>query len=351
MTPGFHEHHHHLLLGGARERLENLFLTEITDFRTFETENVRMFQTSDVCTFPRQNPAHSTSDSGNKTETGGKREAEEKTEPEKSTPTETAAAAIGRLNRWIRRFCAPLCRRPEYLKYSVQAALEQALTDGVHTLETSVGVDFSNFLPFSPCEILSEIHSVHMQTAPGIILRLDAGISRALPPEKTHRMMCDFLNADEYSLFGGIDLYDVEDAHEPEEYRKIFQEARHAGLKLKAHVGEFGAADAVRHTVETLELAEVQHGIHACESPSVMRFLAERGTVLNLSPASNFYLHAMDFRKSPHPLRIMYDSGVHFTLATDDFLLFHTSIAEQLEALAPFFSPAELREIREWCEV
>ena len=45
-----------------------------------------------------------------------------------------------------------------------------------------------------------------------------------------------------------------------------------AGLHLKAHVGEFGDAESVRHTVEVLELEQVQHGISAASSSEIMKW-------------------------------------------------------------------------------
>ena len=44
---------------------------------------------------------------------------------------------------------------------------------------------------------------------------------------------------------------------------------------LKAHVGEFGTAELVREVVEELELDQVQHGIAAVNSQSVMRWLIQ----------------------------------------------------------------------------
>lgn len=305
MNDIFHEHHHHLLLGGARETLEISFGTEINDFRTFH--------------------------------------------PSSSEALETARTAIGRLNDWIHTSFSPLCRRPEFLKFCVRASLEQAWNDGVRTLETSFGVDFASFLHLLPSEMLAAIHETHLEAVPELDLRIDLGVSRSRPIESSLRNLDEFLNSDSFSLLRGIDLYDVEDAREPEAFREIFRTAESAGLKLKAHVGEFGSAQSVRHTVETLNLAEVQHGIHAVESPDVLRFLSERGTILNVSPVSNFYLHAMNYDVEPHPLRVLYDAGVRFTLSTDDFLLFHASIAQQLESLTTVFSPAELYEIRSWC--
>ena len=72
--------------------------------------------------------------------------------------------------------------------------------------------------------------------------------------------------------------------------KPLYRKAREAGMKLKAHVGEFGGAEEVRRTVEVLDLDEVQHGIGAAESVEVMRWLAEHQIRLNVCPTSNVML-------------------------------------------------------------
>lgn len=331
LPKGWHEHHHHLLLGGARAALERAFGTTLPDFRTF---------------FPL-------------TETNSRTLNEKNTENHRllktsaETSAGTSAEAIGRLNEWIRRYFAPLCRQPNFLTLAVGASLEQARADGVTVLEASLGVNFP-FLLHRPAEsVLAEIARVHAQTAPEIVLKLDLGFSRALPVSQQKKWFGEMLDAAERrpelaSLPGGVDLYDVEDAQPPEHFQALFRMARQAGLKLKAHVGEFGSAETIRQTVEALELEEIQHGIHAAESPSVLRFLAERDVLLNAAPASNRILHAMEFLPE-HPLRRIWDAGVRFTLSTDDFLLFGATITDQFEELRTVFGPEELTAIQRNC--
>ena len=74
------------------------------------------------------------------------------------------------------------------------------------------------------------------------------------------------------------------------------------GMKLKAHVGEFGGADEVKRTVEVLQLNEVQHGIAAAESTAVMNWLADSRIRLNICPTSNVMLGAVADLES-HPIR------------------------------------------------
>ena len=80
----------------------------------------------------------------------------------------------------------------------------------------------------------------------------------------------------ECKAFYSIDLYGDELAQPIENFKAIYRRVKSEGLRLKAHVGEWGKAEDVHRVVECLELDEVQHGISAAEDPSVIRFLNVR---------------------------------------------------------------------------
>ena len=50
----------------------------------------------------------------------------------------------------------------------------------------------------------------------------------------------------------------------------FFVRTRSAGMKLKAHPGEFGGAARLRDHADRLGVSEIQHGIAAAESEDVM---------------------------------------------------------------------------------
>jgi adenosine deaminase len=99
--------------------------------------------------------------------------------------------------------------------------------------------------------------------------------------------------------------------------------------------------------VETLHLDEVQHGITAADSDEVMRFLADHSIRLNVCPTSNIRL-ARVADISSHPVRKLYDAGIHVTLNSDDILVFNQSVSEEYLNLyeAGMFSAEELDGIR-----
>ncbi len=309
--PGWHERHHHLFLGGALRTVEKLFGMSMADFRTYQVPDAKI---------------------------------------------QNSEQALGRLNNWIREFYRPLLFQLNFVSLAVRAALLQARSDSVSVLETSLGVVFPTLLHRSASDILAEIVRAHTETAPEIALKLDIGFSRSDSAMQQEKYLEDFLETvatrPEFAPYlSGVDLFDIENAQPPENFVPIYRKAADAGLKLKAHVGEFGSAETIRHTVEILDLAEVQHGIHAADSPEILRFLSKRGTILNLSPASNMILRSYDYEQNPHPIRKIFDAGVRFTISTDDYTLFHSSISEQLDALTSIFSESEMETIRRACSV
>jgi len=121
--------------------------------------------------------------------------------------------------------------------------------------------------------------------------------------------------------------------------------AKDKGLRLKAHVGEWGTADDVWRPCE--ELDEVQHGIAAAKAPAVMRCLADNRVRLNVCPTSNVMLGRVECM-AMHPIRKLYDAGVKVSVNTDDALVFGPSVSEEFLGLyrAGVFRAEELDEIR-----
>lgn len=151
----------------------------------------------------------------------------------------------------------------------------------------------------------------------------------------------------ESGFFKGLDIYADENMGAPEHFVSLFKAAKKAGMKLKAHAGEYLDADFVRKSVELLDLDEVQHGIAAATSLDVMKFLAERGTRLNVCPTSNILLCRTESYKT-HPLRILIDNGIKVTINSDDAIIFGKTVSEEFFSLyeTGLYSATELNEIR-----
>jgi adenosine deaminase len=172
------------------------------------------------------------------------------------------------------------------------------------------------------------------------------GLSRHCSVSNLQEWMAPWLDLGFHTV---LDLSGDELVQPIEVFKPLYRAAKNKGMRLKAHVGEWGTADDVQRAVEVLELDEVQHGISAAGSPTVMRFLADRQIRLNICPTSNILLGRVA-RLQDHPIRRLFDAGVKVTINSDDAIVFGVGVSEEFLRLyqAGVFSAKELDQIRQW---
>lgn len=225
-----------------------------------------------------------------------------------------------------------------------EAAFARAAWDGLARFEIGDDV-WAITLDGSANKVTDILKRAHERGAPNVELIPQLGMSRHCRIEDIRRWMEPFL---ELRFYRTIDLSGDEFAQPIENFKPLYRLARANGLRLKAHVGEWGDADSVWRAVEELELDEVQHGIAAAESPTVMRFLAEHRIRLNICPTSNLMLSRVETLAS-HPIRKLFDAGVRVTVNTDDMVMFGQSVSHEFLNLyrAGCLNEKELDQVRE----
>ena len=246
---------------------------------------------------------------------------------------------------YINDALAPHLEHREGFEFIAVSAINDAIQDGVVILEMSLDIRLIKFYPEGLTELRSLIDMLVERYREQLDLRPELGFARECANDPKWMKLAQ--EATELNIFQSIDLYSHQEACAPEAVKSLYRKAREAGMKLKAHVGEFGDAEEVRRTVEVLDLDEVQHGIGAAESVEVMRWLSENGIQLNVCPTSNVMLDAVRDLAS-HPIRILFDNGVRVTINTDDLMIFGQSVSEEYRNLyqADVFSAQELDDIR-----
>ena len=208
----------------------------------------------------------------------------------------------------------------------IKAAFAQAREDGVSILEIGEDVwGLNEFFGGDIEELVGTFEKAHSEIAPEIELRLQIGMSRHCDIAYLEECLSHFWGC---KAFYSIDLYGDELAQPIENFKSIYRRAKAEGLRLKAHVGEWGTAEDVRFAVECLELDEVQHGIAAAEDPSVIRFLADNHIRLNITPSSNYLLGRVAELKA-HPIAKLYRNGVDVTIGSDDVLIFDSDVSKE----------------------
>ena len=225
-----------------------------------------------------------------------------------------------------------------------EATFVQARKDGVTRLEVGEDAWSITLHEGSAQAVWAVMCTARQAAAPDIDWTPQLGISRHCPIAAIERWAEPFLKL---GVFATLDLSGDEHAQPIEVFAPLYRRAKSSGLRLKAHVGEWGTADDVWRAVEILELDEVQHGIAAATSPRVMRALADAGLRLNVCPTSNVKLGRVDGLED-HPIRALFDAGVKVTINTDDPLIFGSTLSQEFLSLyeVGLLTAAELDTIR-----
>ena len=230
-----------------------------------------------------------------------------------------------------------------YLK-RVEAAFAQAKDDHIAVLASSFSMDVIDLLGGIE-KFIDTINFLKKSYAPETEYYPELSFGRDCDVNKT----CDRLDEIfEKNWFQSIDVCGNELAQPIKKFQRIYRKAQRYGVKLKAHVGEFGTAEDVREAVELLELSEVHHGIAAVKSKDVMRWLSKHKIQLNICPTSNIMLRRAP-SYSEHPIKDLFENGIPVTINTDDLLIFDSSVSEEYLKLYTnnVFSIGELEIIRQ----
>ena len=227
-----------------------------------------------------------------------------------------------------------------------RSAFTRARRDGLTRVEFGVDVWMITQGAGDAAALYARIEAARAEVFPEIEWVPQLGFSRHCKRSWLWHWLTPFLEAGGWRA---LDLSGEELAQPIETFQPLYRACKDHGLRLKAHVGEWGTADDVWRAVEVLELDEVQHGIAAADSPAVMRFLADHAITLNVCPTSNLLLGRVQ-RLEDHPIRALFDAGVRVTINSDDALVFGVGVSEEILALhrARVFTARELDQIRRW---
>lgn len=261
-------------------------------------------------------------------------------------PVTRPLASMDEMHAWTATHIGDLFKGEAGQRLGWEGAFIRARRDGLKRVEFGHDVWMITQEVGDARALFATVETARNAICPEIEWLPQLGFSRHCKRSWLWHWLTPFLEAGGWRA---LDLAGDELAQPIEIFQPLYRACKERGLRLKAHVGEFGTADDVWRAVEVLELDEVQHGIAAAGSPMVMRFLADHGTVLNVCPTSNLMLGRVA-RLEDHPIRALFDAGVRVTINSDDALVFGVGVSEEFLALhrAGVFTAAELDQIRRW---
>ena len=261
-------------------------------------------------------------------------------------PVATPLVSMDEMHAWTATHVGDLFKGPEGRRLGWEGAFVRARRDGLTRVEFGDDVWMITQGVGDAPALYAGISAAQAAVAPEIVWVPQLGLSRHCKRSWLWRWITPFLEAGGWEA---LDLSGDELIQPIEVFQPLYRECKTRGMRLKAHVGEWGTADDVWKAVESLELDDVQHGIAAADSPAVMRFLADHAITLNVCPTSNLLLGRVA-RLEDHPIRALFDAGVRVTINSDDALVFGVGVSEEFLALhqAGVFSAEELDQIRRW---
>ncbi len=230
------------------------------------------------------------------------------------------------MHDWNAKYLGSWFDNSKMRRLLIDAAFVQAKADGVKILEIGEDVwGLGEYFNHHIEELIYAFRDANERIAPEVELRLQIGLSRHCQVEYLMDCLKYFWGRKE---FYSIDLYADEMAQPIENFVPIYQLAKENGLRLKAHIGEWGTAEDIIQGIELLKLDEVQHGIAAVNSEKVMEYLADRHIRLNITPTSNLKLGRVK-NMEEHPIQKLYRSGVNVTINSDDILIFDSDVSKE----------------------
>jgi len=210
-------------------------------------------------------------------------------------------------------------RSPEIITRITREAIADAAADNVVYLElrfTPVALSKAQGFPLAQVMDWVIDGTRNTQAEFGITTRLIASINRHESPALAAQV--SYLAAERIQAgIVGLDLAGNEAAFPAEPFVEIFRNAKHNGLHLTIHAGEWGSGDNIAQAITQFEADRIGHGIRILESPTAFDLALQEKTPLEVCITSNYQSGAISPAES-HPITRMADLGLNVTINSDD---------------------------------
>lgn len=151
---------------------------------------------------------------------------------------------------------------------------------------------------------------------------------------KTAQFVTEFTLANRQH-FVALDLADEEQNFVPENYRKFFEEAQHAGLHVTIHAGETPKENSsrdVQDAIEILSAERIGHGVQIAKDLKILDLVRSKGITLEVCPISNSLTRAFPSPQE-HSARQLLNAGVKIAICSDDPGMFGSTLSDDYELL------------------
>jgi len=145
-----------------------------------------------------------------------------------------------------------------------------------------------------------------------------------------------------------VDIAGAESLFSTELFAPIFAKVREYGIPMTIHAGEAAGPDSMK-TALSYGTKRIGHGVAAIEDPELMKRLTEENVTLEVCITSNYNTKVVD-DIAKHPIRRLFDAGVHVTVNSDNMTCSRTNVKKELDILRNQFgfTEAEIEKLQEY---
>jgi len=129
----------------------------------------------------------------------------------------------------------------------------------------------------------------------------------------------------------GVDMVSLHNPIHAEDISSV-EQAKNEGLHIVAHAGEADGLGEVWGLLHNFPVNRIAHCLAASQEEDLLKHLADTGMVIEVCPVSNLCTRRIK-RIEDHPVRSFVAHGVPIVIASDDPMLFQTTLSEQYAVL------------------
>ncbi len=145
-----------------------------------------------------------------------------------------------------------------------------------------------------------------------------------------------------------VDIAGAESLFPTELFAPVFAKVREYGIPMTIHAGEAAGPDSMR-TALSYGTKRIGHGVAAATDPELVKTLAEEGITLEVCVTSNYQTKVVPSIEA-HPIKKLFDAGVHVTVNSDNMTCSRTDIRKEIALLKNVlgFTDREIETMEEY---
>ena len=148
-----------------------------------------------------------------------------------------------------------------------------------------------------------------------------------------------------------VDLAGAEARDATAEFEVLFKAAKERNIPFTIHAGEAGSPEWLKASIESaiaFGAKRIGHGVGLKYYPELQEIVKEKNITVECCLKSNIDTNAIS-RLEEHPIKMLFEQGVHVTLNTDNMTVSDTTLTREYElAKSIGFTEADIKKMQDY---